>query len=108
MDRRELPLPDFDHLTEGDLSAKIAPLTAGEVRHLLDYEREHARRLPIRLLLERRIERLEAGAEPAEPSDSEVPDVSAPGGGSKVSPETAGPTINPPSQGVPTNPAQPR
>jgi hypothetical protein len=106
----DLPLPDYDHVTVGALPAAIAPLGADEVQQLLDYEREHAHRLPVTTVLERRIERLRSGE--AEPSAgggaAGRPETNAAPGGKGVSPATSGPPINPPSHGTPTNPAQPR
>lgn len=106
----ELPVPDYDHLTVGALPGHISSLTEDQVQQLLDYERSHAHRLPIVVVLENRIAALRGGATP---SDSEPgspsPEVNvSPGGGSRVDPATSGPPINPPSHGDPTNPAQPR
>ncbi|MDQ1512216.1 MAG: hypothetical protein QOC59_58 [Microbacteriaceae bacterium] len=75
---------------------------------LLDYEHAHGNRLPVVQVLEHRIEALRGGAEPSGAVEQRMPEVTTSAGGSLVSPATAGPKINPPSQGVPTNPAQPR
>jgi hypothetical protein len=109
-DREALSLPDYDQLPIGSLEARIRSLDVGGVRQLLDYEQAHGDRLPVVQLLRNRIEALEAGAEPSAGSpDAARPEAAgAPEGGSKVSPDTVGPPNNPPSQGVPTNPGQPR
>jgi hypothetical protein len=60
-DRPELPIPDFDHLPEGTLAHRIRELSEQDVRRLLDHEREHANRLAVTLVLERRISALQAG-----------------------------------------------
>ena len=58
----ELPLPDFDHLPLGSLEGRIRSLDADGLTALLDYERAHGNRLPVTLLLERRLEAVEQGA----------------------------------------------
>jgi hypothetical protein len=108
-DRRDLPLPDYDHLDAGALSAGISGLEAREVENLLAYERAHGDRLPVVQLLERRLEQLRAGREPVDSGGQQgAARPASPDAGSPVSPSTQGPAINPPSQGDPTNPAQPR
>ena len=83
----ELPLPDFDHVLVGHLSSRIASLEAKDVQTLLDYEKAHARRMPIQLVLQRRIDALKSGAAtPAEGGTGDMPEAgSSVGGGSKVS-----------------------
>ena len=86
-DHDELPLPDFDHVLVGHLPSRIASLDAGDVQKLLDYEKKHARRMPIQLVLQRRIDALKSGAvTPTEGGgdDSSMGSGSV-GGGSKVS-----------------------
>ena len=104
-----LPLADYDHITVGDLPARINGLPAADVQVLLEYEREHGNRLPIVTVLERRADALADGAEPSGPVLDDSPTMShgTPGGDS-VTPATSGPKINPPSHGTPTNPTQPR
>lgn len=106
----ELPLPDYDHLPLGSLQHRIRTLDVDGVTALLDYERGHGDRLPVVRVLEQRLDALRQGAQPsagsaegAQPERAPSPD-----GDSSVSPATEGPAQNPPSQGVPTNPAQPR
>lgn len=105
----ELPLPDFDHIPVGNLASRITALDERGVIQLLSYEHEHGNRLPVTQVLEHRLEALRNGAEPSGSIPDEMPEVShGQPGGSPASPKTAGPKVNPPSQGVPTNPAQPR
>jgi hypothetical protein len=105
----DLPLPDFDHLPLGNLAERIRPLDRTQLQALLDHEQAHGDRLPVLEVLRHRAEALDAGAEPSGSVPHDLPEVAdgvaAP---EQVSPDTAGPTINPPSHGVPTNPAQPR
>ncbi len=104
----QLPLPDYDHLPTGTLGSRISGLDQAEIGILLEYERRHANRIPVIQILEHRLEALEKGAEPSGPTAPTTPEMSQSQHGSPVSPETSGPKINPPSHGVPTNPAQPR
>jgi hypothetical protein len=107
----ELPLPDYDNLPLGSIESRVRTLGDAGVRELLDYEKEHANRVQVTQILERRLEALSTGeAEPSGGSPlAEVPEVdSGVPAGSKASPANEGPPQNPPSQGVPTNPAQPR
>jgi hypothetical protein len=110
VDRDELPLPDYDHLTLGELPTRIGSLGTDELRQLLAYEREHGDRLPVVQVLERRLAAVGSGADltGGDPEASTPASTPSPGGGSKVGPETSGPPVNPPSHGDPTNPAQPR
>jgi hypothetical protein len=108
----QLPLPDYDHLTLGSLRGRMRSLDVPQLVQVRDYEKAHANRLPIVTMLDNRIAKLAtdltaplSGSAPSDP----VP--AKPRGGkrgSKVDPSTTGPKINPPSQGDPTNPAQPR
>jgi hypothetical protein len=107
--RDELPLPDYDHVPLGSLEARIRSLDAESLEKLLAYEQQHGNRLPVVQVLQRRLEALEAGAQPSSGSpQAPRPEVQSGQTGSKVSPATSGPVMNPPSHGDPTNPAQPR
>ena len=108
--RDELPIPDYDHLPLGSLTHRIRSLDAGGLAQLIGYENQHGSRAPVLQVLQARMQALQQGAEPSggDPS-AESADVTAGlPGGSPVSPATEGPVVNPPSHGVPTNPAQPR
>jgi hypothetical protein len=77
----ELPLPDYDHLPKGSLASRIRPLDRAGVEQLLAYERAHAHRLPVVLILEQRLEALAEGAEPTNGSLTAVrPEAPPPGG----------------------------
>ena len=106
----QLPLPDYDHLTVGSLQSRIRSLELADVEQVLAYEKAHGDRLPIVQVLESRLERLRNGGTPSggDPlaDTPEAADQAA--GGSKVTPQTEGPAMNPPSHGDPTNPAHPR
>ncbi len=106
----QLPLPDYDHLPVEGLTSRIRMLDAQELETLLDYERAHADRLQVVTIMENRLESLREGAQPSggDPAAPAADDPSHAAGGSKVSEATTGPKMNPPSQGDPSNPAQPR
>jgi hypothetical protein len=108
----ELPLPDYDHLTLGSLRGRMRSLDLPQLIQIRDYEKAHADRLPIVTMLDNRIAKL--ANDPTAPLSDAPPTADVPAkpkpsrSGSKVTPATGGPAQNPPSQGVPTNPAQPR
>lgn len=106
----DLPLPDYDHLPLSSLQHRVRTLDEQGVSALLGYESEHGRRLPVLEVLEQRLHELREGAEPSggSPQADQPEAAPAPTGRSSASPQTEGPAVNPPSQGVPTNPAQPR
>ena len=108
----QLPLPDYDHLTLGSLRGRMRSLDVPQLVQVRDYEKAHANRLPIVTMLDNRIAKL--ATDPTAPLSGSTPTDPVPAKprsgkrGSKVDASTAGPKINPPSQGDPTNPAQPR
>ncbi|MGY1692275.1 hypothetical protein ACI79C_07480 [Geodermatophilus sp. SYSU D00697] len=106
----QLPLPDYDHLPVEGLTSRIRTLDATGLETLLEYERAHANRLQVVTIMENRLGALREGAQPSggDPAAAAVDDPVHAAAGSKVSGATTGPVINPPSQGDPTNPAQPR
>ena len=110
MSTTDLPLPDYDHLPLPQLTSRVRTLDADGVAALVAYEREHGQRLPVLQVLEERLGELRQGAKPSGgAADAPVPGrPPAPDAGSPVSPATSGPKMNPPSQGDPTNPTQPR
>lgn len=109
-DRTELPLPDYDHLSLGTLTHRVRSLDTGELSAVLAYEQAHGSRLPVVEVLQARLAELESGATPsAGPARVETPEkADSPPAPRQVDQTTSAPTINPPSHGVPTNPAQPR
>src|SRR5919112_3054800 len=104
--RSELPLPDYDHLPTASLAHRIRTLDAEGLTSLLNYERNHGNRVPVISMLEARLSELDAGAKPTTGSpDSFVPEKSpGPPAPRSIDQTTDAPTINPPSQGDPTNP----
>lgn len=106
----QLPIPDYDQLPVGGLTSRIRTLDTQGLQTLLDYERGHANRIQVVQIMEHRLSALKSGAQPSggDPATAAADDPQHGAGGSKVSEATTGPAMNPPSQGDPTNPAQPR
>jgi hypothetical protein len=107
----EPPIPHYDQLAIGSIEARVRMLEEGPLRELLDYEAAHADRTHVVEVIRHRLEALAQGdAQPTggDPTPSPVEVGSAPRSAPKASPQTEGPAMNPPSQGDPTNPAQPR
>ncbi|WNV77226.1 hypothetical protein [Geodermatophilus sp. DSM 44513] len=106
----QLPLPDYDHLPVQGLASRIRTLDVAGLETLLAYERAHADRLQVVMIMETRLQDLRSGTQPSggDPAAPAADDPAHAAGGSKVSGATSGPPVNPPSHGDPTNPAQPR
>jgi hypothetical protein len=107
LSHNELPLPDFDHMTAPQLRGRLRRLDRVSLVQLLNYERAHANRLPIVVMLENRISKVvENGDESGSPQPAapETPKASR----SEGFAAKPAPPQNPPSHGDPTNPAQPR
>lgn len=109
-DRDTLPLPDYDHLPLEGLRQRIRTLSADALTILLAYEQEHGNRLPVTEAMRQRLQQLQDGAEPSggdpagiAPERGDAPDVPH-----QTDDSSGAPPVNPPSQGDPTNPAQPR
>jgi hypothetical protein len=108
--REELPLPDYDHLPLASVIQRIRSLEEGALQSLLDYEVAHGDRLPVVEAMRTRLGELAAGAEPSGGSvTGPMPERGeAPTSPRRIDQTTDAPPVNPPSQGDPTNPAQPR
>jgi hypothetical protein len=105
----ELPLPDFDLMTMGQLRGRLRTLDLVSLVQLRDYEQAHANRIQIVAMLNNRIAKVQAsGADTGSPQTASTGASRKTATGSRVTPATAGPRVNPPSHGDPTNPAQPR
>jgi hypothetical protein len=109
-ERDELLLPDYDHLPLPAVIQRIRSLPADAIQDILDYEESHADRLPLTEALRTRLAELADGATPSTGSQTgPVPEAGAvPDNPRSIDQTTDGPSINPPSHGDPTNPAQPR
>ncbi|WP_337062518.1 hypothetical protein [Kineococcus sp. G2] len=107
-ERSTLPVPDYDHLPLGSLTDRIRSLDAAALGDLIVYEEAHGAREPVLTVLRARADQLASGAEPSggNPAGAQPEHAPAPQGPNLGT--TDAPPINPPSQGVPTNPAQPR
>ena len=108
MTHHEPPLPDYDNLASGSIESRARALDPDGVRALLDYERAHADRPQVVMMLEHRLESLESGDAQPSGGDPTAPAPETAAGEPAGAPVKQGPPVNPPSQGDPTNPAQPR
>ena len=110
MPERDLPIDDYDHLPVGSLISRIRTLDSTGLQTLLDYEKGHANRIQVVSAMQSRLSGLKNGAQPSGGDPAAVgADAPAPAeSGAKASEATSGPPVNPPSQGDPTNPSQPR
>ncbi|MBB1253271.1 hypothetical protein H3146_07785 [Streptomyces sp. OF3] len=98
----DLPLPDFDQLSPGDLEHRVRALDRGQLERLLAHERDHADRPAVRALLENRMRQLDEGAERSPGGDAEQPPSGqAPPAGSPVSPDTSPEPSHGPPHGSP-------
>lgn len=70
LERDELPLDDYDHLTLGSLRARIRRLDAAQLVQLREYEQAHADRLPVIKALDTRLAKL--AQESGQPADAPV------------------------------------
>jgi hypothetical protein len=106
----QLPLPDYDHLPTGSLAGRIRSLDVDQLDLLLAYERAHGNQLDVVTVLEQRRAQVQEGAPLSGGDPLAATPEADPGSpaGSPVTPATEGPSMNPPSHGDPTNPAQPR
>ena len=108
MTHHEAPLPGYDSLPTGSIESRSHALDPDGVRQLLDYERQHANRPQVVLMLEHRVRSLEEGRTQPSGGDPSAPVPESAAGEHAGSPVKPGPPVNPPSHGDPTNPAQPR
>ena len=69
----DLPLPDYDQMSLGDLRSRIRSLDADELNAVMTHEAGHAARVPVLEILEARSRELEAGAEPSSGDPSNAP-----------------------------------
>lgn len=106
----ELPLPDYDHLPVESLQHRLRTLDLAGLEQVRAYEAAHANRPLVLQTIAHRRDELRAGAEPSGGDPAAPAPEAAPAAAGRwaVSGATTGPVNNPPSQGVPTNPGQPR
>lgn len=93
-------MPDYDELPIGSLQHRIRALDGGQLRELMDYEREHADRTPVLELMRTRLRQLDEGAEPSPGAQEEAPEVSHGRHGSAVEPGEAAEPGTPLRHGV--------
>jgi hypothetical protein len=96
----ELPLPDYDEMSLGDLRSRIRALDAAALDAVMTYEAGHAARVPVLEVLEARARELADGAEPSGGDPSNAPGVDHGSGGSPVQQSTAAEANTPLRHGV--------
>ncbi|MDA2890588.1 hypothetical protein PDG61_06680 [Mycolicibacterium sp. BiH015] len=96
----DLPLPDYDQLTLGDLQHRVRSLDADQLEAVLTYEAGHAARVPVLEALEARARELENGATPSSGDPRRAPTVESTPGGSPVQESTAAEANTPLRHGV--------
>lgn len=107
--RSDLPLPDYDQLSAGELEHRVRSLSQAEIDQLIRHERAHGARVHMVEILRSRQAQLAAGSTP---SPGGVPTRS--GGeretrrGSPVSPATASQPVHPPPHGTPHQSGRPK
>jgi hypothetical protein len=99
-DSGDLPLPDYDQMTLGDLQHRARSLNESELETILNYEAGHAARVPVLEILEARQRELQAGAEPSSGDPRRAPAVGTTPGGSPVQESTAAEANTPLRHGV--------
>ncbi|HVV23702.1 MAG TPA: hypothetical protein VHF06_29985 [Pseudonocardiaceae bacterium] len=73
MSETDLPIPDYDRLTAGDLDHRVRSLAREQLQELLDHERRNAARVHVITVLEERMDELESGELPTSDDGSNVP-----------------------------------
>ncbi|MFT4397263.1 hypothetical protein ACLTEW_20235 [Gordonia lacunae] len=96
----DLPLPDFDQLSTGDITHRIRALELDQVKLLLDHERQTAGRTQVQEILSARIGQLESGAEPSGGTPTHAPPSRDTSTGSAVGAATAAEATSPLRHGV--------
>lgn len=96
----QLPIPDYDQISLGDLRHRIRALDKEQLAAVLDYEAGHAARVPVFEVLEARQRELEHGAQPSAGNPANAPRVEGTPGGSPVQESTAAQATSPLRHGV--------
>jgi hypothetical protein len=96
----DLPIPDYDQISLGDLRHRIRALDLEQLTAVLTHEAGHAARVPVLEVLEARQRELEAGAQPSPGNPANAPRVAGAQGGSPVQESTAAQGTSPLRHGV--------
>jgi hypothetical protein len=96
----DLPIPDFDQLSLGDVRSRIRSLDEAGLQAVLNHEAGHAARVPVLEILEARQRELEGGAAPSSGDPHRAPPVGGAAGGSPVQQSTAAEANTPLRHGV--------
>jgi hypothetical protein len=96
----ELPIPDFDQISLGDLRHRIRSLDEDALTAVMTHEAGHAARVPVLEVLESRLRELQDGAKPSSGNPANAPGVQGAKGGSPVGESTAAQANTPLRHGV--------
>jgi len=96
----DLPIPDYDQISLGDLRHRIRALDLQQLTAVLTYEAGHAARVPVLEVLEARQREMDAGAQPSPGDPANAPRVAGTPGGSPVQESTAAQATSPLRHGV--------
>lgn len=96
----QLPIPDYDQVSLGDLRHRIRSLDAEQLTTVLTHEAGHAARVPVLEVLEARLRELEHGAAPSPGNPANAPRPAGRPGGSPVQESTAAQATSPLRHGV--------
>lgn len=73
----ELPIPDYDQLSLGDLRHRVRSLARDELAAVLEHERAHGNRTPVTEVLTARLAQLDDGVEPSGGDPANTPGVAS-------------------------------
>jgi hypothetical protein len=108
MNQQSAPLDQYDQLSVAAITERIRTLDSAGLDEVRSYEQEHANRPAVLMAVDRRAQQLADGAEPVQGPARGYPGSSGPDAPRDQGMATDAPPNNPPSQGDPTNPSQPR
>jgi hypothetical protein len=100
MTKSELPLPDYDEMSLGDIRSRIRSLDEEALTAVMTHEASHAARVPVFEVLEARLRELQQGADPSPGDPANAPAVEHSSGGSRVQEATAAEANTPLRHGV--------
>lgn len=96
----DLPLPDYDQLSLGDLRHRVRSLTEDQLTTLVEHEQAHGNRAAVLQQLHTRLDQLRGGASPSEGNPQNTPPVTGAQHGSPVQESTAAEPNTPLRHGV--------
>lgn len=96
----DLPIPDYDQLSLGDLQHRIRALGEDQLIMVRDHERAHGGRMPMLEAIHERLLELQKGGQPSGGDPGQTPNVEGRQGSSPVQEKTAAEPNTPLRHGV--------